>query len=40
MASEHDFLLKRTIGVITKCDITQDKNQVSLDIAGIYELFG
>ncbi|KAL8920805.1 MAG: hypothetical protein Q9172_004345 [Xanthocarpia lactea] len=28
MASKHDFLLKRTIGVITKCDITQDKNQI------------
>ncbi|KAL8719774.1 MAG: hypothetical protein Q9225_003262 [Loekoesia sp. 1 TL-2023] len=27
MASEHDPQLQRTIGVITKCDITQNKNQ-------------
>ncbi|KAL8888869.1 MAG: hypothetical protein Q9215_003780 [Flavoplaca cf. flavocitrina] len=27
MASTHDRALKRTVGVITKCDITQDKNQ-------------
>ncbi|KAL8781437.1 MAG: hypothetical protein Q9213_005988 [Squamulea squamosa] len=28
MASLHDLPLQRTIGVITKCDISQDKNQV------------
>lgn len=29
MASTHDLPLKRTVGVITKCDVTQDKEQVS-----------
>ncbi|KAL8768241.1 MAG: hypothetical protein Q9209_005471 [Squamulea sp. 1 TL-2023] len=28
MASLHDLPLQRTVGVITKCDISQDKNQV------------